>query len=93
MANTFCMNNGEDTWIFTVNGEAATCEKINAAGHIIKDFAITTREQAREMWATAFRLAPNFMAKGSVMPATCTIYPEYAYIQDEADQPLPFAVA
>lgn len=93
MATTHTMNNGEDTWVFTIDGEAATCVKINQAGRIIREKEITTRQQARDYWATAFRLAPNFMAKGSVMPATCTIYPEYALMQDEADEPLPFGVA
>jgi len=92
MANTFCMNNGFDTWIFTINGDAAKVEKATEHGVIITEKKITTREQARKFWADGFRLAST-MRKGSVMPATCTIYPEYAYIQDEADQPLPFGVA
>ena len=70
---THTMNNGEDTWVFTIAGEAATCVKVNSLGVIIREKEITTREQAREYWATAFRLAPNFMAKGSVMPASCDI--------------------
>lgn len=92
MANIFCMNNGFDTWIFTINGDAAKVEKATEYGVIITEKKITTREQARKFWADGFRLA-SMMRKGSVMPATCTIYPEYAYVQDEADKPLPFGVA
>jgi hypothetical protein len=89
----YTMNNGQDTWMFTINGDAATCEKINCAGVIVTEKEITTTEAAREMWATAFRIAPAFMRKGNAMPAACTIYPEYAYVQDEADQPMPFGIA
>ena len=92
MANTFFMNNGEETWIFTIDGDAAKVEKANDHGVIITEKGITTREEARKFWALGFSLSST-MRKESVMPTSCIIYPEYAYIQDEADQPLPFAVA
>jgi len=90
-ATTHAMNNGFETWVFTITGDLATCDKINEAGAIVRDAAVTTREEARKMWADAFRLAP--MVKGYLAPETCTIYPEYAYVQDEADEPMPFGVA
>lgn len=93
-ATTAFMNNGEDTWVFTVDGDAAQVLKFNCAGVEStsgSERAITTRQQAREFWATAFRVAAC-MAKGSAMPATSTIWPEYALVQDEADEPLPFGV-
>jgi hypothetical protein len=86
------MNNGFDTWIFTINGDAAKVEKVNNGGVIVTEKEITTREQARKFWADGFRVA-SMMRKGSVMPAACTIRPEYAYVQDEADEPMPFGVA
>tara|TARA_Y100000289_G_C3853278_1_gene114676 strand:+ start:328 stop:612 length:285 start_codon:yes stop_codon:yes gene_type:complete len=92
-ATTYCMNNGTDTWIFTVKGDAATVEKVNCGGVIVKEKDITTVEQAREFWALGFKLCPHLMRQGTVMPATCTIRPEYAYVQDEADEPMPFGVA
>lgn len=92
-ATTYCMNNGEETWVFTINGDAAKVEKVNDHGVIIKEKDITTVEQAREFWALGFKLCPHLMRKGSVMPLSCIIYPEYAYVQDEADEPMPFGVA
>ena len=91
---TAFMNNGEDTWVFTINGDAAQVLKFNCVGVDstgADERAITTRQQAREFWALAFRVAPC-MAKGSAMPSASTIWPEYALIQDEADQALPFGV-
>ena len=88
---TYCMNNGEDTWIFTIDGDAAKVEKVNDHGVIITEKEITTREQARDFWALGFRLSAT-MRKGSVMPLSCIIYPEYAYVQDEADKPMAFGV-
>lgn len=85
---TAFMNNGEDTWMFTIVGESAEVLKINLAGVITKEHDIANRQQAREFWATAFRVAP--MSRGSLIPSACIIYPEYAYVQDEADEPLPF---
>lgn len=46
----------------------------------------------RQFWATAFRLAAT-MRRGSIMPATSEIYPEFAYCQDEADKPMAFGIA
>lgn len=91
-AKTYAMNNGEDTWVFTINGETAQVEKINCAGVIITIKKITTREQARKFWADGFRLCPHLMRQGDITPATCEIYPEYAYVMDEADEPMPFGV-
>ena len=85
------MNNGEDTWFFFVTGEAAEVLKVNASGVIVTE-ETKTRQEAREFWATAFRLGAT-IRRGSVMPATSTIYPEYAYVQDEADEPMAFGVA
>ena len=90
--NTYCMNNGTDTWIFTITGDAAKVEKVNDHGVIITEKEITTRQQAREFWEMGFKLCPALMRVGSVMPATCTIHPEYAYVQDEADEPMLFGV-
>lgn len=92
---TAYMNNGEDTWMFLVTGESAQVLKFNCAGvecTSVTERAITTRQQARDFWALAFRLG-SCMAKGNAMPATSTIYPEYAYVQDEADEPMPFGVS
>lgn len=89
---THCMNNGTDTWIFAITGDAATVEKINCGGVVVKEKDITTVQQARDFWKLGFKLCPTLMRKGSVMPATCTIRPEYAYVQDEADEPMPFGV-
>jgi hypothetical protein len=88
---THTMNNGFDTWIFAITGDQATVEKVNDAGVITTERKITTREQARKFWADGFRLA-SMMRQGSVIPATCTIHPEYAYCEDEADEPMPFGV-
>lgn len=85
------MNNGEDTWFFFVTGETAEVIKANVAGVIVKE-EVKTRTEARKFWADAFRLAA-MMRRGSVMPATCEIHPEYAYCQDEADEPMAFGVA
>lgn len=68
---TAFMNNGEETWMFTITGDAAEVLKINAAGVIVKEKEITTREEARKFWALAFKLAP--MAKGNLMPLACDI--------------------
>lgn len=92
MATIHTMNNGTDTWVFTITGDAATVEKINAGGVIVKEQNVTTTEEARKFWELGFQLCPHLMRKGSVMPATCTIRPEYAYVQDEADEPMPFGV-
>lgn len=91
---THMMNNGEDTWVFFIAGESATVLKFNCAGVEstgATESAITTRQQARDFWALAFKLGAT-MAKGSAMPQACTIYPEYTYVQDEADEPMPFGV-
>jgi len=92
MTTIHTMNNGTDTWVFTITGNAATVEKINCGGVIVKEQNVSTREEARKFWELGFRLCPNLMRKGSVMPATCTIHPEFAYVMDEADEPMPFGV-
>ena len=93
---THFMNNGFDTWVFTITGDQAIVEKINDAGVIIRETIrgeyITTREQARKFWADGFRLA-SMMRQGSIIPATCEIHPEYAYCEDEADEPMAFGWA
>ena len=70
---THYLNNGEDTWVFNITGEAAELYKVTRHGYCLTVRSVTTRQEAREFWTTAFRLAPNFMAKGSVMPASVDI--------------------
>jgi hypothetical protein len=90
-ATVATMNNGEDTWFFFITGQVAEIVKVNDAGVIVTE-ETKTRDEARQFWATAFRLAAT-MRRGSVMPATSEIYPEFAYCQDEADEPMAFGIA
>lgn len=67
---THFLNNEEETFVFNITGDAAEVFKVTDWGFILTEKEITTREQAREFWATAKRFG---LAEGNLMPAAVNI--------------------